>query len=69
MRAIQINIWAAIQIHVTHYCGITFACLNALEPRVTEIGVVILTTILEPITTASTTTVYAGCLEGAALAA
>ena len=47
----------------------TFACLSALEPRVTKIVVASITTILKPRAAASTTTAYAGFLYGAALGA
>ena len=47
----------------------TFACLNALEPRVTKIIVAGITAILEPRATTSTTTAFARLFYGAALEA
>ena len=48
-------------------CELTFAGLIALEPRVIEIRFIFITTVLEPSTTPSTTTEFAGTFEGAAL--
>ena len=46
---------------------LTFACLLALEPRVIKARVSRITTLVEPITAASTTAELAGCFKGAAL--
>ena len=48
---------------------LTFACLLALEPRVIKARVSRITTLVEPITAASTTAELAGALDATALGA
>ena len=56
-----IQLWVSSQL--------TFAGMKAFKPRVIEVGVAFISTLLEPSTATSATTEFAGSLDGAALEA
>ena len=49
--------------------GLTFACLYALDPCVTKVGIASVSAFLEPSAAASAATEFAGLLDDAALPA